>query len=345
MTVAIVLISSGAICSIASRTRFSGSTTLVDLPRVRSPFAGFVLPRDNVNCSFQLSSGARVISLMESSDMVEEVRQTTVTGLNVWVSVLSVGVVCIFYTALGGMKAVMWTDVFQIGVMFVGLFAILIKGSLDHGGFGNIWKMMEEGDRIHFLDFDPNPRIRHTLWNLSIGAGLFWVSVYGVNQAQVQRCLSTPNLRTAQIALWLNLPGLTALLTICSLCGFVVYAQYRNCDPLTRTNPIKKDQLLPLYVIEHLDYPCIPGLFTASVFSGALSSISSGLNALAAVTLQDLVRPYCLPRMKESTAANVSKGIAVGFGVLMILLTYVASHLGGVLQLCRSNRQCLECSG
>ena len=47
-------------------------------------------------------------------------------------------------------------------------------------------------------------------------------------------------------ALWLNLPGLTALLTICSLCGFVVYAQYRNCDPLTRPNPIKKDQVKTL---------------------------------------------------------------------------------------------------
>ncbi|KAI0221244.1 Sodium-coupled monocarboxylate transporter 1 [Lamellibrachia satsuma] len=257
---------------------------------------------------------------------------TIVTDLSVWFSVLSVGVVCMFYTALGGMKAVMWTDVFQIGIMFIGLFAILIKGSLDHGGFGNIWTMMEEGDRIHFLDFDPDPRTRHTVWSLSIGASLFWVSVYGVNQAQVQRCLSTPNLRTAQIALWLNLPGLTALLTICSMCGFVVYAQYRNCDPLTRTNPIKKDQLLPLYVIKHLDYPCVPGLFTASVFSGALSSISSGLNALAAVTLQDMVRPYCLPSMTEITAAKVSKGLAVGFGVLMILLTYVASHLGGVLQ-------------
>ncbi|KAI0224226.1 Sodium-coupled monocarboxylate transporter 1 [Lamellibrachia satsuma] len=138
--------------------------------------------------------------------------------------------------------------------------------------------------------------------------------------------------RSAIGALWLNLPGLTAILTICSLCGFVVYAQYRNCDPLTRPNPIKKDQLLPLYVIEHLDYPCVPGLFTASVFSGALSSISSGLNALAAVALQDMVRPYCLPRMKESTAANMSKGIAIGFGALMILLTYVASHLGGVIQ-------------
>ncbi|KAI0234881.1 Sodium-coupled monocarboxylate transporter 1 [Lamellibrachia satsuma] len=184
----------------------------------------------------------------------------------------------------------------------------------------------------NFRSIDPDPRTRHTLWSLGIGSGIFWVACYGVNQALVQRSLCTPSLRTAQVALWLNLPGLIALLIVCSLCGFVVYAQYRDCDPLTRPNHIKKDQLLPLYVIEHLDYPCIPGLFTASVFSGSLSSISSVLNALATVALQDMVRPYCLPKMKDSAAANVSKGIAVGFGALMILLTYVASHLGGVMQ-------------
>ncbi|KAK2170805.1 hypothetical protein NP493_1139g00018 [Ridgeia piscesae] len=81
-----------------------------------------------------------------------------VTGLNVWISVFSVGLVCIFYTALGGMKAVMWTDVFQVGIMFIGLFAIIIKGSVDHGGFGNIWKIMYDNDRIHFWDLEPDPR-------------------------------------------------------------------------------------------------------------------------------------------------------------------------------------------
>ena len=49
------------------------------------------------------------------------------------------------------MKAVMWTDVFQIGMMFAGLIAVLIRGSMDQGGFGNIWRLMEEGQRIEFF--------------------------------------------------------------------------------------------------------------------------------------------------------------------------------------------------
>ena len=50
------------------------------------------------------------------------------------------------------MKAVMWTDVFQIGMMFAGLIAVLIRGSMDQGGFGNIWRLMEEGQRIEFFN-------------------------------------------------------------------------------------------------------------------------------------------------------------------------------------------------
>ena len=49
------------------------------------------------------------------------------------------------------MKAVMWTDVFQVTMMFAGLIAILIKGSIDHGGFSNIWSYLEEGDRVEFF--------------------------------------------------------------------------------------------------------------------------------------------------------------------------------------------------
>ena len=51
----------------------------------------------------------------------------------------------------GGMKAVMWTDTFQIVIMFASLLAILIKGSLDHGGFINIWHNMEETGRVQFF--------------------------------------------------------------------------------------------------------------------------------------------------------------------------------------------------
>jgi sodium-coupled monocarboxylate transporter 8/12 len=260
---------------------------------------------------------------------------SAVTDFNVWYSVVSVGLVCTFYTTLGGMKAVMWTDVFQITLMFAGLIAILIQGSIDQGGFGNVWKILDESGRVEFFKWDPNPLMRHNAWSLTFGGAFTWLAIYGVNQAQIQRTLTVPKLRSAQMAMWINLFGLTALLTICALCGAVVYAEYKDCDPLTTTPPriAAKDQLLPLYVMDRLSqFPGLAGLFTACLFSGALSTISSGLNSLSAVTLQDIVRPRCFKKLSESRATLASKILALAYGLLCLALTFVASQLGGVLQ-------------
>ena len=51
------------------------------------------------------------------------------------------------------MKAVMWTDVVQICFMVIGIVAVIIKGSVDHGGFSNIWSIMSDGDRIQFWKY------------------------------------------------------------------------------------------------------------------------------------------------------------------------------------------------
>lgn len=257
---------------------------------------------------------------------------TAVTGINLWIGILCVGVVCIFYTTLGGLKAVMWTDTFQVFLMFIGLIAIIIQGCLDHGAT-NLFLYMEEGQRIEYVNFDPDPTVRHTFWGLTIGATFMWTAIYGVNQAQVQRALSVETLKKAQVSYLLNILGLIALLFTCSACGFVVYAEYKDCDPLTTQRISGKDQLLALYVMDILGkYKGIPGLFVASIFSGSLSSLSSGINSLAAITMEDFIQRYFFKEKSDAWATKISKLLAFIYGVMILLLTYPASQLGGVLQ-------------
>ena len=82
--------------------------------------------------------------------------------------------------------------------------------------------------------------------------------------------------------------------------GMVMYKVYHDCDPITAKQVRTRDQMLPLHVLHVAgDYPGIPGLFMAGVFSGSLSSISSGLNSFAAVALRDFVSVKRLAKMSS----------------------------------------------
>ncbi|XP_021352815.1 sodium-coupled monocarboxylate transporter 2-like, partial [Mizuhopecten yessoensis] len=181
--------------------------------------------------------------------------------------------------------------------------------------------------------FNADPIVRHSVWSCVFGGAITWLAVYGANQAQIQRAITCPTLRKAQIAYWVNFPGLCIILYLCCFIGTVTYAFYRTCDPKTFGLISAADQLFPLFVMDVLGkMPGIPGIFVSCIFSGALSTLSSGLNSIAAVLLEDVVKVFCIADIDERRATNVSRLIALVSGFICLGLTYVASMLGGVLQ-------------
>ncbi|NWX54774.1 SC5A6 protein, partial [Promerops cafer] len=110
-----------------------------------------------------------------------------VTGFDLWSAVLTMGLVCTLYTTLGGLKAVIWTDVFQTLVMLAGQVAVIVVGAWRVGGMARVWRVAEQEGKIAGIDLDPNPLERHTFWSLAVGGIFMMLSLYGVNQAQVQR--------------------------------------------------------------------------------------------------------------------------------------------------------------
>uniref|UniRef100_H2YWR6 Sodium-coupled monocarboxylate transporter 1 n=1 Tax=Ciona savignyi TaxID=51511 RepID=H2YWR6_CIOSA len=255
----------------------------------------------------------------------------SVTGFNLWGAVVSTGLVCIFYSCLGGLKGVIWTDALQASIMLVGFVAILIQGSLKLGGFANIWKLCEQGSRIEFGQFDLDPRIRHSVWSLTAGGSIFVCGLYAVNQSQVQRYLSCRSAKDAKIALVFNWLGLVLLNGLAVMTGIVLYAYYKDCDPLSVGQVKVRDALLPYMVLEIFkDNPGVPGIFLASIYSGSLSTISTAITALSSVTIHDFLKPHFA--WKEKTFTNISIGLIFVYGLLLILFAYLTSKLGGLLQ-------------
>jgi len=181
------------------------------------------------------------------------------------------------------------------------------------------------------MNWDFNPTTRHTIWSLVIGGYFTWITIYGTNQAQVQRYLCVKKLYMARRALLINLIGLVILMLVSSFAGLVIYAKYSDCDPI-RSKIVKAgDQLFPLFVMESMgQFRGLPGLFVAGIFSGALSTVSSGMNSLAAIVLEDFVKAF-KPNLSENASTWISKILSLFFGVLTFALVFVAENLGNVL--------------
>ncbi|XP_015592267.1 putative sodium-dependent multivitamin transporter [Cephus cinctus] len=259
------------------------------------------------------------------------------TGLSKTGSIIIIGLVCAFYSSVGGIKAVLITDVFQGALMFIALFVIIGVAANAVGGLGEIWRIAYEGGRIQFDSVSIDPTVRHTWWGQMIGGIFTYLSLYGVNQVQVQRMLTVRNLKSAQIAMWLNWPIL-AFLSICTcFSGLAIYSKYYNCDPVSEGRISSTDMLMPLYVMDTMSHiPGLPGLFVAGIFSAGLSTISAGLNSLSAVTLEDYIKPlykrcvgYDFPLSKSIL---LGKLLAFLFGLACIAVAFLAQYLGGILQ-------------
>ncbi|KAI3378576.1 hypothetical protein SNEBB_007100 [Seison nebaliae] len=258
-----------------------------------------------------------------------------VSNLNVWVSVTTIGCVCTLYTTIGGLKAVLWTDVFQLIMMLVGMLASVIIGVNEVGGINEMVKYVKEGGRWEFDNFQLDPKIRHSFWSLTIGGFFTWVSVYTVNQAQIQRYLCSRTVKVAQLAVLINLLGLMMILILTFFIGMMLFAYFRYCDPLLDGKIKKYDQIYPYFVmLVMIKVKGLPGLFLGCIFSAALSTLSSGINSLAAVVLEDIIKPFCCKnkQFNERTQTIISKSLAVFFGALCIALAAIASQLGSVLQ-------------
>lgn len=231
------------------------------------------------------------------------------------------------------------TDVFQSILMFVAIFLVIISGVIHAGGFANIFEAAAKGGRLELFNFNPDPTIRHSWFTLIIGGMFTYLSLYAVNQVQVQRLMTVKSLKAAQWALWWNWPILSALSFTTSFSGLVIYYFYQKCDPLKSGRITAPDQNMAIYINDALGHiPGIAGLFVSGIYSASLSSVSSCLNSLAAVTLEDYFKPLYLLIMKRpfemspSRSAIPSKIIAGIYGLVCIGTAFLAQHVGGILE-------------
>uniref|UniRef100_A0A0A9X2G5 Sodium-coupled monocarboxylate transporter 2 n=1 Tax=Lygus hesperus TaxID=30085 RepID=A0A0A9X2G5_LYGHE len=257
-----------------------------------------------------------------------------VTGVNTLVVVSVMYLFCLIYTVLGGVKAVIWTDSFQVVVIFISLIVILVKGTIDIGGVKVIWERNDQANRTHFFNFDTDPTERYTFWSSFIGSGFLHMSTYGGNQLQIQRYLAVRSNKEARKMLWINSIGWTLVVLMCVYAGLLIFAEYFNCDPLTSHRIQNADQIFPYYVMDKLHtYSGLPGLFISGIFSAGLSTVSTGVNSLAAIWFAELEGSTFRKNLTESQGGLLVKVLALTFGVISYMLVFAVPYMGSLVPL------------
>ncbi|XP_028155857.1 sodium-coupled monocarboxylate transporter 1-like isoform X1 [Ostrinia furnacalis] len=259
-----------------------------------------------------------------------------VTGINIHIVTPIVCCVCIFYTCLGGLKAVVWTDVIQTIVMVLAMILVIIKGTINVGGLQTVLERNWDTGRLEFPTLSPDLTVRHTILSVSIGSTFYWIGNIAVNQSMMQRFLSLPDLKISKRVVWGFLGGIICIIFVCAYSGLLAVAWYFNCDPLNSRLALAKDQLLPLLVMDvFAEWKGLSGLFVAGVFSAALSSLSTGLNSMAAVVLEDFWKPFFKKLTHKQTQVMI-RAVVVILGAVCVGLVFVVEKLGSVLQLTMS---------
>ena len=254
----------------------------------------------------------------------------TAVGIPLWLSIILVGAIGTIYTTLGGIKSVIWTDVFQTVIIFVGIFTVLVKGTMDAGGFDTVWKIGTDTGRVEFGDVRFDPRVRHTVWGLCFGTTFYWVANH-FTQSSVQRLVSTRSIEDAKKVYMFTIPLVVVFVGVLCVTGLVLLAYFHEigCDPLAAGYIQNKNQMVPYFVIHTLSFlPGLSGLYIATIFSGALSTLSSGINSLAANTVQDFLA-WVLQHRSESIVTTTTKILVCLFGVASTGLAYLAKDFQG----------------
>lgn len=254
-----------------------------------------------------------------------------ILGVSKFYSILIIGLMCVFYSSIGGLKAVVWTDLFQASMMYAAIIIVGIIGTLEAGGFSKVIENANKGGRLDldgFFNFDLTTR--HTIYGVLIGSTIKHVYLVGVNQVQIQRALSLPSLKQAQYSFIFCSIFTTLISLLSTYMGLVMYSAYKSCDPYLANEIPRRDAIIVHYVANRLkDVPGLRGIFVAGIFSATLSSLSSFSNSMAALALEDFIKPafYRINnnknQLQDSSVTWLAKILATSFGLVCVIMAYI----------------------
>jgi len=246
-----------------------------------------------------------------------------ITGMPVIDAILIVAVVAVTYTMLGGMAAVIWTDVIQSAILFIGALVtvFLLIGELPSGFLGTLQELKAQG-RTDPFEYSLDPSKVATIWTGIVAMSIYHVVVYGVNQMMVQRTLAAKSLGDAKKSYMLM--GYLAFFIFVLFFGLGVlfYSYYGG-------KTFENENLVVLDFVASMGFPGLMGVVTAAIVAAAMSSLDSSLNSMATVTTLDFYEKFFKKNGSPEHYLKASRWFTFMWAVLMVVPAIIFSKSGG----------------
>jgi SSS family solute:Na+ symporter len=211
----------------------------------------------------------------------------TVSDLDVRLCIILMGALCVLYTVMGGIRAVIWTDVCQTVVLLGGgVLALIIVLLNIEGGISGLFTTASSAGKLHSINTTLDPSTAaNAFWVIIVGNFFINLIPYTSDQTVVQRYMTTPDEKLAARSIWTNallaIPG-TILFFLIGTALFVFYKTHpEKLDP---TQP--EDAIFPAFILENMPLG-LAGIVIAGIFAAAQSTVSSSLNSVSAVLTTD----------------------------------------------------------
>jgi SSS family solute:Na+ symporter len=243
-----------------------------------------------------------------------------------WLMILVIGIVTLIYDTIGGMKAVVYSDVIQMGILAGGIILCVGYALSEVGGWSAVLAAHDPA-RFKALDFSTGwgDGGKFPMWGFLIGGFFLYASYYGCDQSQVQRELSAPTASDTKLSLMFNgfarLPLTLAYVFLGLAVGAVFALRPEAMSLIPAGNP---DFMIPTFVLEYLPHG-IKALIFAAILAASMSSLDSALNSLSASTMRDFIERY-MPLKDVRHHLLLGKLTTVAWGVLIIIFAFM---LGG----------------
>ncbi len=256
---------------------------------------------------------------------------TAVTGIDIYLCIILMGLVTIVYCTMGGVEAVIWGDVVQ-GCILVGgaIFAALYLWGNTEGGFSGAWQLAVDNDKMRLFVWSLDYR-RVTFWVAIIGGGIANNLIsYTSDQTVIQRYMTTKDEKSAGRSILVNGFMSVFISVAFYFIGTGLYTFYKTHPQSLDITMQQGDAIFPYFMMSQMPAG-IAGLLIAAIFAATMSTISSNINSVSTAFSVDFIQRF-RPSIKDSTLLRVARWTCIvsglmGLGIALLMATWDIASL------------------